>query len=542
MSINQTAFQKLLRVKKKLEDQRSLFLPEWKEVAKYTQPSARFDNPEPGTAGPGDYDLYDSTGMDASNTMADGLISNACGRNIDWFRIRPENHKVKSIADQRNTSKNEEVLYDLFNASGFYDECRPFFRSCEDFATATMLIGTDLETGLPTFRHLPLGTYLIAEGPNKIVDTLFWDFWLTVEEAIETYGKDALPSTLSTCEEPYKCFKFCQYIGPATKLNLGVPGEGDYVKITWAESDTNKTIEELRQPKKGFAAWRWARGANCVWGVDSPGMTQKSNMKMLQSMGKDVICASQLHGRPPFKATKGLQFAIKPAGIIYLESGQDMAPVSVTGDLSWTNNNRADLREQIRDAYYVDFFLTLTAHADKEKTAEEAAGLKGEKAEIMASFTGRLAMEFFEPCIEAMWEAAKVLGVLEVPEEEQATYFIDYVSRLYLLQQELLTVRPTDAVIARVCELAQIEPTILDILDLQAYIKDYADKKHANMNVIRTDEMVEKIQALRNEMTQQVQAQQMELEQLKAGSQAYKNMSVAPQSGSPAESMNGGVA
>ena len=413
--------ERITRAKSNLEVDRAIFISRWKEIARQMLSSYGSWGKSADTQKNLDDTAsnFDNTANQASNLMADGLMGSCFGRNIAWFSLLFEKddwNKDKSAAEW--LYNQERIVYRQFDRSNFYDEARSFVRLGADFGTATMFMQEHPEEGKPFFRTLHPKDVVLMENRFGVVDTMIRDIYLTKDDAIKEFGEKKLPETIRANEDYTKKFIFHQYIGPNYRFELNVKGTDEYISIYWSDEDATKTLKEERFPRKPFVAWRWNRDLEgCVYGTQSPGLMQISNMKSVNNLTENVQKQSQLIVEPPIKATEGLVVNFRPRGLNSLKNGEDFAPVNITGDLTFTENERNYIRQSIRQAYYSDFFLLLSQNLDKTKTATEVAGIMNEQSNVMSSFFNRLATEFLEPVIEFVFENEMSQGRLDaVPE------------------------------------------------------------------------------------------------------------------------------
>lgn len=549
MAVTEKQIEKLERLKKNLEAYRDVYKSQWEDIIKYL--AASYISVQVGKPGenpaPNYKDIMETTGIDSSNILADGLQGYAFGRSISWFRLQFENDELmKTDAYKLWLQSAERRIYKQLNNSNFYDESRSFVKSGADFGTAVMTIEYNEKRGIPVFRNLHPGTYSIQDNQFGEVDTLFRSFWLTKEEAIEKFGEEKLPKVVLDNEDPGENFQFHHYMGPYWRVELSIEGDGEYKSVYWAELDNTAAVKEESFDHKTFFAWRWAKNpADSPWGVDSPGLSQIPNIKMLQSYQGDQSRSSQLAGRPPIKKTSGLRINFVPSGMTDLEPGQDFAPVTLTGDLSWTQIIKREIVQQVKAAYYVDFFLALmqSQETNKNKTATEVAGLQDEKAAIMSAFTSRLAHEFIEPVLEAVFEAEVArAGFDDMPNGiESSDLRIDFVSPLAMMQKRshgLATTRQFINEMIEVGQLAAVVPKaaeIFDKLNLDGYIDVAAEAYDVDSRIITEESQVKEIRAARAQMMMAQMQQQQQLQAAQVGADVVAKTSKAPEKGSPIE-------
>jgi len=533
--------ERITRAKQNLEIDREIFISRWKEIAR--QMLSSYGSWGKAVDGKKTLDNtaenFDNTANQASNLMADGLMGSCFGRNIAWFSLLFEKddwNKDKTAAEW--LYNQERIIYRQFDRSNFYDEARSFVRLGADFGTATMFMQEHPEEGKPFFRTLHPKDVVLMENRFGMVDTMIRDIYLTKDDAIKEFGEKKLPQTIKENEDYTKKFLFHQYIGPNYRFELNVKGTDEYISIYWSDEDATKTLKEERFPRKPFVAWRWNRDLEgCVYGTQSPGLMQISNMKSVSNLTENVQMQSQLVVQPPIKTTEGLVVNFRPRGLNPLKNGEDFAPVNITGDLTFTEKEREYMRQSIRQAYYSDFFLLLSQHLDKTKTATEVAGIMNEQSNVMSSFFNRLATEFLEPVIEFVFENEKDNGRLDaLPEgsviaEEEIR--IDFVSPMFLIQKRSHTVDGIVQAAAQILQFAQVKPEIIDKLRFDNMADVIADGWNVKKVLIEEDHKVQEIRDKRAEVQAAMANMQMQSEQGKANAEIYSQLGKAPEAGSP---------
>lgn len=537
--VTQEQMQRLNRVRKSLTSDRERWDAIWQDIAKYINPyyGSWSEGAPREEAIASMRDIFDNTAMKASTRLADGIQGYACGRTIAWFRLQFEKKQMNdNDVFIEYLQECEKGMYKTLNKSNFYDECRSFIKCGADFGTAVMLREDNRKRQIPCYKTLHPKNVLLMENNFGEVDTLYREFWLSTEDAIDYFGADKLPATIKDCQEPTKMWRFWQYVAANYRFKLDVKGKDPYISIYWADVEQDKPIKEERFAYKPFYAWRWARNyVGEVWGVDAPGMLEISNSKQLNGMRKDKQRLSQLQARPPVKKTEGLIVNFTPGGLTDVRAGQDFAPQQVTGNLSWLENDIITMKKEISETYYADFFLVLTQNIERIKTATEVAGLQDEKSALLASFFGRLATEFLEPMLEDLYASElKYKRLPEVPPGLQdADLAIDFVSPLAMIQKRAHELSTTKAFMAEIIPLAEIQPNVLDKIDLDKYVEVVGDAGSVNKKVLRSDADTTEIRKARAEIMAQQQQQQMQLEQAKVGATVMEKAGKAPEKGSP---------
>jgi hypothetical protein len=510
----------------------------WREIARYVNPGVTWnEEPDPAQKPQESSHVYDTTAIKASNTLADGIQGYSFARNQAWFKLEPE-EDVPDMSDEESAwlQLAEKEMYRQSQKSNFYDEGRAFVKCAADFGTAIMTRTDDIIRRIPAYKTQHLKYCCIDENPYGEVDVLFRDFWADAYKAAAIFGHDRLPQPIKeACDKgSLKLWKFIQAVFPSDRYDIDIPKrEGkEYYSVYWSDIERDRPLMDGYYQLKPFFAWRWSRNLDGgVWGSDNPGMAEIADIKQANSTKADYSRIVQQMGRPPIKATEGLngRINLRPNGVTSLRPGEDFTVVPVTGNPQGVMQDLDIIQRNINEAYYTDFFLILSQNMQKQKTATEVAGIQGEKAALMSAFYGRLSAEFLEPVLEDLFSVELASGRIPAPPESLAfrgeNLRIDMVSPLAQMQRRYLMLGSSQQAIGEILALYQISPQILDNLNLDQYVRNVADAYGIDKRVLTDIADVERLRQARARQQAAIQQQQAAMSALDVGSKAAASMS-----------------
>jgi hypothetical protein len=512
----------------------------WKQAAQYINPDMNW-NDEPDTAQkPEDTThIYDTTAIKASNTLADGIQGYSFARNQAWFKTALEDIEELSGAETAWLQYAEKIMYRQTQKSNFYDEGRAFVKCCADFGTAIMTRVDDIIRRIPSYKTQHLKYCCIDENPYGEADVLFRDFWIDAYKAASIFGLNKLPKNIKeACDKGnMKLWKFTQAILPVDRYDMDIrrPQGKEYYTVYWAAIEHDKPVIDGYFELKPFFVWRWSRNLDGgVWGSNSPGMMELPDIKQANSTRADYSRIVQQMGRPPVKATDGLNGMInlRPNGVTSLRPGEDFALVPVTGNPQGIGDDLERLHKAINEAYYTDFFLILSQNMEKQKTATEVAGIQGEKAALMSAFYGRLSAEFLEPMLEDLFSLELLSGRIPRPPEslmqQDRRIRLDMISPLAQMQRRYLMLGSSQQAVGEITALAQVNAQVLDNINFDQQVRDIADAYGLDKRIIYDMADVERMRQARARAQQQALAQAQQLRGLEVGSKALANVSKIP--------------
>jgi hypothetical protein len=258
------------------------------------------------------------------------------------------------------------------------------------------------------------------------------------------------------------------------------------------------------------------------------------DIKQANSVRSDLSRLEQQMGRPPIKATEGLngRINLRPNGVTSVRPGEDFALVQSVGDPKGMIDDLGRLQQAINEAYYTDFFLILSQNIQKQKTATEVAGIQGEKAALMSAFYGRLSAEFLEPMLEDLFSLELLSGRIPRPPEslmyQGRNLRLDMISPLAQMQRRYLMLGSSQQAIAEIGALAQFRPDVLDNINFDQQARDIADAYGMDKRSVYDMADVMRMRQARAEAQQQAIARAQQLQGLEVGSKALANVGKIP--------------
>ena len=172
---------------------------------------------------------------------------------------------------------------------------------------------------------------------------------------------------------------------------------------------------------------------------------------------------------------------------------------------------------------------------------EQVAELQGEKAAILGTRVGNLQSEAFDPLINRMYSMESEAGRIPIPpdillESVHGPVEVQYLGPLAQAQTRLTKVRAIQSGINLLTQIAQNNPTSIDVVDYDQAALEALDAVSFPASCYRDPKIVAQIRAQRNKM----QAQEQNSEIIPKMAKAAANLSKSPESGSILEKLMGG--
>lgn len=536
----ETAKRVMARWSKLKSDRDAFYLPAWQSAAEWLCPRKAsivgHTEKTPGDVGWVD-NLYDQTGMKASERLAAWLMTNTSPANARWFaftsgpRTRRRLGRAMAPVDQWWQHVTEVTLEQL-QGSNFYTEKHEAVLDRNIFGTCA--VGTFKgKRAAVNFRALEVGTYVFAVDDEGYVDTLIREFKLDARQAAQQFGRESLGpkvrAALESAEPNGSCkeFTFYQSVSPNTEREAQYD---DYLNKSFKSCYVCKEDENVVQ-EGGFdefphAVSRFLKWTGDTWGW-APAFTALPTVRETNFFKMQMNALFELAAFPPMAEPDSLagQLDLRAGGRNVIEGPNmaEMMPRPLYQPDSRAMQPGLLLLEQNREFIDKAFFgdvIAMFSNLEREVTAFEASQLMGEKLDVFSPYYFRLINELDTPLLERTFSVLLAAGMYDEPPAEllvdngDGTGTIDlpevvYLSRLALAVQAH-EIGSFDALIQRAQLLAAIDPIVaaqfLKPLDLERASRGMQRNLGLPTAWQRTEEEVEAINEAEAEAAEAAQA------------------------------------
>ena len=167
--------------------------------------------------------------------------------------------------------------------------------------------------------------------------------------------------------------------------------------------------------------------------------------------------------------------------------------------------------------------------------------LQGEKAAILGTRVGNLQSEAFDPIITRVYSIEAEAGRIPTPPDILTNTMhgpveIQYLGPLAQAQTRLTKVRAIQSGLSLVTQIAQINPTSVDMVDYDQAAIEALDAVSFPATCVRDSKQVTAIRQQRN----QLQSQERQAENIPKLAKAASALAKSPESGSILEKLMGG--
>lgn len=407
----------------RLDDERSTWKSHWEEVAEYVYPQRMgFTGPRPNGEKRG-AKILDATGTVAHELLAAGLHGMASNPATTWFGLRMADPKLNTDAVREWHGDCRDRMFAAMHApgAGVTTHLHELYLDYAALGTGIMWIGRSAITGRLQFSTRTLAECVIDENADGTVDTVVRTWKPTVRQAVQRFGLDALSeATRKKFADGKTAEKITILIAVFPRADRD-PGKVDGRNKPFAhvivEPDAKHVIEDDGVDEFPYAVPRWSVAAGEIYGR-SPAMMALPDIKMLQSMTRDLLKAANLAVNPPLtvrsESTLG-RISIGPGGLIYYRGDQAPTPLAVGANFPITLEMIQDVRQRIMQAFFVD---QLQMIGDADMTATEVMQRTQERMRLLGPVLGRMEAELLGPTVDRVFGImARHGGLAPAPDE-----------------------------------------------------------------------------------------------------------------------------
>lgn len=507
----------LMRQHEVMESERANWDVLWERIAELVFPRAQSFTTKPLLQGElrGER-VFDNTPGLALDRFASATGSMLTPETGQWHGLRANDEDIGN--DEEVKEYLEAATRRLFSAryaprTNFSSQAHECWLSNGAFGNCCLFVDEAAGSSL-RYRAMHMGEVYFGENHQGLVDRVHRGRFTLKAYQVEQRVNDPVPARrwwMPDCVKkalegkspnPQASFEFIHCVYPNDRID---PRRGDYRSMnfssTYISCQDRIITHESGYRTMPYATGRYVTGPRETYGR-SPAMTVFRDILMLNEMNKTMIRAGQLHVDPPFLiqeegALQAFQMAPRSLNYGYLtEDGRPLAQaLRPEGDLAIGLEMIQDRRTGVNDAFLVTLFQVLVENPDM--TATQALLRAQEKGQLLGPTLGRQQSEFLSVVIERELDILAVAGQLppmpDALREAGANVAIEFKSPLNRLQRSddaVGIIRTIDAL----TPMANIDPTVLDVIDPHKAARIIAEASGAPADVLRTAAEIDALQ------------------------------------------------
>ena len=517
----------------KLENDRSSFRSHWMEISDYIAPRrGRYLIEGQNSRGrKRTTKIIDSTGTQALRVMAAGLMSGMTSPARPWHRRKVSDDLMNNGDVRRWLSQVEMIERSILHKSNFYNSIYTVYTELGAFGTAPLYRQPSFDDVI-RFRPFTAGEYVIAENDQGVVDTLGRHFTMTVGQIVQKFVHDPDTGAMDwtgVSKATRRLWDQSNYDELVEILHVIEPrlmGERDYgkddnlnmpFKSCYLELASESDALLMESGYRKFPAYvpRWDVLSGDVYGR-CPGMDTLGDIKQLQHQQKRKAQAIDKMVNPPMVAPsslKGKPSTVLPGQTTYvdpMQGGQGFVPAyQVQPRINDLQVDIAEVQQRIQRGFYADLFAMMINSDRRQMTATEVVERHEEKLVLLGPVLQRINVELLDPLLDDVFEYALEAGLLPEPPEALAgeELEVEYISLLAQAQQAVAA-SSLERVMGFAGNLVAVFPEIVDGINSDEALRQYADILGTSPDVIISDEELQAKRQARAEEQQQMQAMQ----------------------------------
>jgi predicted RNase H-like HicB family nuclease len=392
------------------------------------------------------YELWDTTAIEAAEVFAAGFLSWVCPAGEIWFRLEPQGDAPEEAKEW--WSMVSELMLEVLMSSNFYLAIHEDIMESGVFGTSCLMV-EEGETRPIRFENRSMNGVTIAEDHEGRPVYVYLEWEWTAIQAAGAFGEENLGKTiqkaLANDKEAYtKKFPFLMCIEPREIYAEGLTiGKNRPIAKIIIDVQNKKVVEEDGYYEHPAIVSRFLKSNTEKYGR-SPAMSVLPEIKSVNQMEYDIQLALELMVNPPW---------VKPSKDAYVP---DNRPGGVTlynpnlGDHGIPKQqqyvNRIDLgemkteqkRNRIRRAWFNDMFRMLTNpdEVKRDKTAFETMQMMEEKLILFSPIFSYYVDEKTNPCLERVFQMMFRAGAFGTPPasviQSGGQFKISYLSKIAL--------------------------------------------------------------------------------------------------------------
>jgi len=500
----------------------------WEELATFLMPG-KIDFISKSTKGTKRAsEVYDSTAIHALQILSASLHGSLTSPSTKWFGLRFREDELNEDKDAKDWLENcSKGIFQEFGKSNFSTEVAEAYQDLAGFGTAAFMF--DVKTKESqfdgfNFRACHLAEVVVSESEEGQIDTVFRKLKLTARQAHQKFGDDAGDKALKALEQdPDKEFEYIQAVFPRELKGepalVAPPNMRPFACYFISVAD-KKICKESGYYELPYMVPRWGKTTGDVYGF-GPGCVARPDIKTLNEARKLAMKAWEKSIDPPLKAMQnGIlgKIDMRPSSVTYVRDMNGLQPI--VNQTNWNADQLMlnDVRGSVRRIFFSD---QLELNDGPQMTATEVQVRYELMQRLLGPTLGRLQSEFLNPIVErafySMLRGNALPPMPEVLQQAGGDLDIEYVGPL-ARSQKMDEVTSIQRAVDGIMQLANVNPEVLDIVDVDKAGRTIADRLGAPADILRGDEQVGQLRQSRQQQ-QQAQAEMDQGQQEIAGAQ-----------------------
>lgn len=499
----------------RMKTERNVYESQWQDIRDLVRPGAA-DFTRSTSPGQSRTDnIYDGTARQSLEELAGGLHSYLTNPADRWFSLEVDH--MSDIEDDPDAllwlEEVSDLIYQEYShpKTRFSPSIRESYLDVAAFGTCIINQEFSKETGHLLFRTFGLSTCWLSLNSEGDVDGLNRIIKWRKRQMIQEFGKEALPQKVLDDKDETKKYEVLHAVYPRSERKPNyIDAKNMEIASVWVLVDCCHTLREGGYESFPYHVGRWATITEQVYGY-SPAHACLPDIRMLNRMEYTMIKAAQKATDPSiWVPNDGVMLPIKthPGSINYYENGieEPFRAMEHKGNLPIGLEMSDRRREMIRKAFHLDW---VEINRKKERqTAFELQQDEEENIRQMGPILGGLQSDILHPAVARSYQLlqrAKRIPPAPASLHERPLRVV-YVSPAARAQRAMKAIS-LGRFLQDVIPLVQVQPDVVDAIDLDAGVQEYALARHVPRKVIRSPEAIAQLREERKMQTMVAQAE-----------------------------------
>ena len=517
---------------------------EWKEIARYAQPSrSRFLNSEQNrNFKRTNKQIYNSHPILSFRTLTGGMTSGLSSPSRPWFRLSPYDEDLAGDSEVKDwLAEVERRLYAFLAGTNFYSAVKSGYAEMGMFGTEGCVMVDHWSEGA-VCHALTAGEYWVALSDASVADTLYRRCAYSVHQVVQSFGLD---NASDFVRNSYSSGRYDDQVNLVHAIEpnddkvegvlsaAGKPWRSVYYDEN--DGDAERCLSIGGYEEQPFWAPRWDTTGGDTYGT-APGFDALPDMRELQLQTRRKTIATGKLVDPE----KIVPASVKLTGVAgnvvsasQVDKNQVIVPYEIPPEaIQAIMGDVQRCADAIDRLTYADLFMAITnMQGVQPRNIEEIASRNDEKLTQLGPVIERVNSEKLEVAIDRAFGIMSRKRLLPpAPESLQGKPIkVDFVSILAQMQR-MVGLGQIERTVSFIGNLAASFPDAGDRLDIDEVVDDYADRAGAPPKIIRS---VKDADAMRQQRAQAQQQEKMAAmaKPAQQGADAARLLSEAAQNG-----------
>lgn len=503
----------------------------WEELAQFVRPvSAKSYS---GRQRP---DIFDGTAIQALESFSAGVHSQLISPVERWFSLTIAGKSEADIG-------NDEALW-LETASdaiysalalprcGFDTAMSEFFSEIGALGTACVYQEELTDNKGCRFQAIPMHSIKCLENSRGLIDTVYREYSVSARQMKQEWPWLAQHERLSKIEDDaqrevvHAVFPVSDGESRHFYTARNHAAGHQFVSVYWMPSE-QVILSVGGYRTQPYHVARWKKRAGETYG-DGPGHVALPDIKMVNAMSREMIIAAEQANKPPLLIDDDSMLSpikhIVPGSILTVQPGSRLPTPLMSGSQPQLALEEMDSRRKVIEAaFFVDLFFR-----GKKKERQSVLEIQDDRSELTKQLTpmfGRLQIEALTPIIVRTLDILIRHGRVQPPKQNYGGFNpldIEYTNAATKSQLHGKAFA-IGQLFADLAPMAQVDPTILKVIDWREAAYAMATARDVPVRLIRSREDID----AEKKAEQEAQAQQIQMQNANMAGQTLKNVAQA---------------